>query len=161
MLHIGLFDGKQLCKGDKILINRALSMEIRSLSNLIMRKIENSPIKKQVDSITGTNGWIIGYIAGHSDRDIFQKDFEKEFSITRSTASKVVNLMIQKGLLKHQSVPYDARLKKLVLTPKAMEIHQLVTGDIQNMEDMITKGFTKEELDNLYCYIEKMKNNLA
>lgn len=142
-------------------MNRPIGMEIRSLSNLIKRYVENSPIKKRVDSITGTNGWIIGYIAENSDRDIFQKDFEKEFGITRSTASKVVNLMIHKGLLEHQVVPYDARLKKLVLTPKAMEIHQLVTVDKQRLEDNLTKGFTKEELDNLYSYIERMKNNLS
>jgi DNA-binding MarR family transcriptional regulator len=139
---------------------RVIGIELRSLSNIIMRYMENNSVKKMVDNITGTNGWIIGYISDNSDKDIFQKDLEEEFCITRSTASKVVNLMVQKDLIKYQSVPYDARLKKLVLTPKALEITKLMNEDGKNFEGILTKGFTQEELDNLYSYIERMKNNI-
>ena len=70
-----------------------VSRKLHSLSNLIMRYFDNSPIKKSLDLVTGTNGWIIGYLADHDDRVIYQKDLEKEFGITRSTSSKVVNRM--------------------------------------------------------------------
>ena len=102
--------------------------DVRILSHQIHRWIENAPNKKKIDSVTGANAWIIGYISDKTDNneDVFQKDLESCFEITRSTASKVVNLMVEKGLIERQSVPWDARLKKLVLTDRAREVNKLI-----------------------------------
>lgn len=125
-----------------------------------MRKIENSSSKKQIDSITGMNGWIIGFLAENADKDIYQKDLEEQFSITRSTVSKVLILMEKKGLIERHGVPHDARLKKLVLTEKAWKISKLMIDDAIRMEETLTNGFTEEELDYLYSCIQRMKNNI-
>lgn len=139
---------------------KLIGLELRSLNNLIMRHFENSEVKKRVDSITGTNGWIIGFLADNADKDIYQKDLEEQFSITRSTASKVLILMEKKGLIERHGVPHDARLKKLVLTEKAKEISKLMKEEATKMEEILTKGFTKEELDILYNFIQRMKKNI-
>ena len=141
--------------------SKAIGINLRSLNNLIMRYLEQHANKKKVDSLTMTNAWIIEYIAEHSDRDVFQRDFEREFRITRSTISKVINLMVQKGFIERQSVEHDARLKKLVLTPKALEIADLMCRDNKMLNEQLTKGFSDEELDTLYSYIERMQNNLT
>lgn len=134
--------------------------ELRSLSHLIYRFIENLPNKKQIESMTGTNGCIIGYLAENSDHDVFQKDIEKAFGITRSTASKVINLMEQKGLVERQSVSYDARLKKIVMTDKSKAISHLMAEDMTLVESVLTEGFSPEEKKALYDYLKRMKQNL-
>lgn len=134
--------------------------ELRIIQNLTKRLIENSPNKKQIDNITGTNGWIIAYLTDHSCRDVYQKDLEKEFGITRSTASKVINLMVQKGLVEHQPVPHDARLKKLVLTEKSRELSELIKKDHKQIEAKLTKGFSDKELEVLKGYLERIRTNL-
>ncbi|HBM81626.1 MAG TPA: MarR family transcriptional regulator [Clostridiaceae bacterium] len=134
--------------------------EIRSLSNLLRRHAENSATFQYAKSVTGANGWIIAYIADNPDKDVFQKDLEEKFSTTRSTISKVIKLMEQKGLIERHGVSDDARLKKLVLTPKALALHQEIMNDIKNTEAILLNGFTQEEIDNLSSYIERMKNNL-
>lgn len=139
---------------------KLIGIELRSLNNLIMRKVENSSAKKQIDSITGTNGWIIAFLVENADKEIYQKDLEEQFSITRSTASKVLILMEKKGLIQRHSVPHDARLKKLVLTERAWKISELMIDDAIRMEETLTRGFTEEELEYLYSYIQKMKNNI-
>ena len=101
---------------------RYVGRELRVLDNLIKRFIDNQMNSTKINRITGSNGWIIGYLRDHSSRPVYQKDLEAEFNITRSTASKVVNLMEEKGLIRRESVPEDARLKKLTLTPKAVEL---------------------------------------
>ena len=78
--------------------NKLVSMEIKHISNLSMRFMENNSHKEYIDSVTGTNCWIIGYIAGKEGEDVFQRDLEKKFGITRSTASKVIGLMVQKEI---------------------------------------------------------------
>lgn len=134
--------------------------ELRSLSHLIYRFIENLPNKKLIESMTGTNGCIIGYLAENSDHDVFQKDIEKAFGITRSTASKVINLMEQKGLVERQSVNYDARLKKIVMTDKSKSISHLMAEDMALVESVLTEGFSPDEKKALCDYLKRMKQNL-
>ena len=79
-------------------MERALGIELRKLSNLTCRYFDQQTNKRAVDAVTGTNGWIIGYIARREKegREVYQRDLETRFGITRSTASKVVALMVQK-----------------------------------------------------------------
>lgn len=141
--------------------DKEVGMEVHSLTKLIKRHLKKSTNFQYARSITGTNGWIIAYLAENRHKDIFQKDLEKKFSVTRSTVSKVVKLMEQKGLIERQGVPYDARLKKLVLTSEALALHKAIRDDIKNLEASLTRGFTKEEINKFFSYIERMKSNLA
>jgi MarR family transcriptional regulator for hemolysin len=142
---------------DEIWVGR----ELHSLNNLIHRYFEFSSHKKEVETITGNNGWIIGYLSENTDKDIYQRDLENHFTIARSTASKVLRLMEQKGLIQRQAVAHDARLKKIVLTQKANKIKGLMMEDMEIMEQTLTKGFTEEELKTLYSYIQRMKENIT
>lgn len=113
-----------------------------------------------VESITGTNGWIIGYLDHNSHRDVYQRDLEESFGITRSTVSKVVNLMVQKGLVERSAVEHDARLKKLTLTDKSRELISVMHQDNEVLESIITQGFSDGEKAQLLEYIDRMKNNM-
>ena len=140
--------------------NKLVALEIKHMSNLCMRFMENNSNKEYIDSVTGTNCWIIGYIADRENEDIFQRDLEKKFGITRSTASKVIGLMVQKGLIEYQSVIYDARLKKLALTPKARELASIMKSDISMLESALLEGISAEEKEAFIKCVDKMKNNL-
>ena len=115
----------------------------------------------QIDRITGSNGWIIAYLRDHPSGPVYQKDLESEFNITRSTASKVVNLMEEKGLIRRESVPEDARLKKLTLMPKAIALGEEMERNRDIVEAQIVKGFTEDELEQFYSYIERIKKNVS
>jgi len=136
-------------------------MELRSLNNLIRRYFEFSSHKREIESVTGNNGWIIGYLADNSGRDVFQKDIENHFTITRSTASKVLSLMESKGLITRQSVARDARLKKIVLTKRAWDISNTMREDSEKMESTLVQGFSDEEIEELVSYIRRMKENIS
>lgn len=138
----------------------SVAMELRCISNLTMRYFDRHSHKHYIDTITGTNGWVIIYLSEHEDEDIFQRDLEKRFDITRSTASKVINLMVSKGLLEFEKVTYDARLKKLVLTDKARELVNLMKEDGRRLENLITSGISAEDLELFLRCAEKIKNNL-
>lgn len=141
--------------------NYSIGREVRTLSNAIRRWVDNSPIKRKVDDVTGTNGWIIGYLYDRLGTDVYQRDIEKQFGITRSTASKVLILMEKKGLITRVSVQHDARLKKIVMTEKSLELASLMAQDRSETEANLTKGFTEEELEQFVGYIKRFKENLA
>ncbi|MGX8701999.1 MarR family winged helix-turn-helix transcriptional regulator [Caproiciproducens sp.] len=138
-----------------------IGLELRSLNNMIRRYFEFSSHKNEIETITGNNGWIIGYLADNADKNIYQKDLEDHFTITRSTASKVLSLMEQKGLIQRQAVAQDARLKKIVLTEKAWKIKGLMREDAERMERTLTNGFTDEEVETLYSYLQRMRANIS
>lgn len=138
-----------------------IGMELRSLNNLIRRFFEFSSHKAEIKSVTGNNGWIIGYLADNEGKDIFQKDIEDHFTITPSTASRVLSLMERKGLVRRQSVAQDARLKKIVLTERAWAVSEVMKEDAAKLECTLIRGFTKEEVKTLISYIERMKENIS
>lgn len=140
---------------------RTIGFELRTLNNMIHRQILGSKNIRYVNELTCATGWIIGFLAYNIDSDVFQRDIEKEFTIRRSTASKCLSLMEQNGLLKREPVDYDARLKKLVLTDRALELNELVERDMQEIEEKIEEGLTEEEISTLLNIINKIKKNLS
>ncbi|MDD3141313.1 MAG: MarR family transcriptional regulator [Lachnospiraceae bacterium] len=139
---------------------RSVSFEFKIISNLIKRQLDNSASIQYLDSLTGTNGWIIGFLAENDNKDIFQRDLEEQFSIRRSTASSIVKLMEQKGFITRVPVAYDARLKKIVLTKKAYEIHETIFKDMANLEQQLISGLTTEELYAFFKVVDKIKSNI-
>jgi len=139
---------------------KSVGIELRSLNNLMKRRFDDFADSRQLQSVTGTNGWIIRFLDENADRDIYQKDLEEQFTITRSTVSKVLILMEKKGLVERRGVPQDSRLKKLVLTDKARQLTALMKEYGNKTEQALTKGFTPEELETLYGYIQRMKDNM-
>ena len=140
--------------------NRRIGFEIHRSSRLVKRYLDNDATKLYIDKLTGTHGWAIGYLHQNSDRDIFQKDFEQEFNIRPSTASNILSLIEKNGLITRESVPYDARLKKIVLTQKAIDIHQIIENSFEKLEDKLKDGISQEELEIFFRVIDKINNNV-
>ena len=51
-----------------------MGRELRVLDNLIKRFIDNQMNKVKINRITGSNGWIIGYLRDHEGEPVYQKD---------------------------------------------------------------------------------------
>lgn len=134
-------------------------MELISLGNVLKRYMDSSTGKKYVDNLTRTNGWVIGYLWSNRDHDVFQRDIEEEFSIRRSTVSKILKLMEEKELIKRECVEYDARLKKLVLLPKSLEIQKMIDEDFDHMCKKAFANLTDQEMESLTGIILKIKQN--
>ena len=137
-----------------------IGFSVRRLSNLIKRDVESSRIKLGIDPVKGINGWAIKYFYDNRDKDIFQKDFETEFSIRRSTASCILKTMEQKGLIERLSVESDARLKKIVLTNKAIEIHHKITEEIEHRELRLRQGIEPEDLEIFFKVMKQLSLNM-
>ena len=68
--------------------------------------------------------------------------------------------MEQNGFIQRVSVENDARLKQIILTDKAVEIHQAIMRDIEQREAILRKGFTENELEQFLDMINRFINNL-
>jgi len=140
-------------------MNYKIGKEIIGVSNIVKRNFNNIESIKELNSISGTNGFIIKYIYD-SKNDVYQKDLEKEFLITRSTCSKILSLMEKKDLIIRQGVESDLRIKKLVLTDKAKELAKKVDLDIKKFDQNLLNGFSSEEVIDFMNYLERIKKNV-
>ncbi|HCX63665.1 MAG TPA: MarR family transcriptional regulator [Eubacteriaceae bacterium] len=141
--------------------NKAIGIQLRSLVNIIMRQTEKSTVLNNAKDVTGTNLWIIAYLAENKYKDVYQRDLEKNFSTTRSTVSKVLKRMEEKGYLQRVPDSKDNRLKKLLLTEKAMKMDEEIHKEILAFESELLKDFDPQEVDQLHRYIQRMKNNIC
>ncbi len=138
----------------------SVGLEIMRVSTLIRRHADKIMEDNGSQNVTGSNGWILSFLYENEDRDVFQRDLETSFSITRSTVSKVVKLMESKGLIRRETVFHDGRLKKLVLTDLGRKIYQCVADGNAQLEKQIVYGLSADEITQLTSLLKKVAANL-
>jgi DNA-binding MarR family transcriptional regulator len=139
---------------------RSIGYSLKTLNNIIERRVANIKILVDTDRLTGMHSWIIGYLYENRKKDIFQRDLEEQFTIRRSTATGILQLMERNGLIQREAVDFDARLKKVILTPKAIAIHEEIMAEFKKIEEELSNGISEEELDVFFSVIEKIRKNM-
>ena len=133
---------------------------VRTLSNLIKRRLENSEVNRSIEKMTCTHGWIIGYLYDRRNEVVFQRDFETAFNIRRSTVTEMMSLMEKNGLIERVPAAEDKRLKKITLTDKSIRYHEDISTCIEDMERDIVRDIPAEDLENFFRVAEKIKKNI-
>ena len=141
-------------------MSEEVTRELRKLNNEIRKFLSASPIKQEIEDVTGMHGWIIVYLINHDGKDIYQRDLEREFGISRSTTSKMIDCMESRGLVERVKVDYDDRLKKIVLTDKSRMLAKKIRDINTSTEQKLTDGFTQSELKTMLNYIKRMEENM-
>lgn len=128
------------------------------LSNRIKRRMR---VAAEALGITDTQGRVLQYIWEESEkREVFQKDIEDEFDIRRSSVTQIIQLLERDGLIVRESVQRDARLKKLVLTEKAIEIQKVMNGKVRELEAEMQKDISPEEKELFLKILCKIRKNV-
>ena len=137
-------------------IKKIVCTEVKCISNLVHQGLNGATHRG-----TMMQKMFLGYLDAHEGTPVYQKDLEAAFHIRRSTASGILQIMVRDGLLVREPVEGDARLKRLVLTPIAMEQLAEMQQDILQVEQKATKGLTAEERKTLLSLLDKVITNLT
>ena len=139
---------------------QVIPAQIRRVDNLIFRRINQFARANGVEQATPMHGWIIEYLYRHRDEPVFQRDIEREFSITRSTVTNILQLMERKGYIRRLSVPQDARLKQLVLTEEGVLFHEKTMLSFHQTDDYVAGLLTEEENAELLRLLNQRREAL-
>lgn len=140
--------------------NKYIFFEMNKCTRLVKRYFDHNTDKAQFEKLTGAHGWAIGYFYHNRDRDIFQRDFEKQCDVRRSSATEMLKRMEKNGMIRRVGVDYDARLKKIVLTDKAIEIQKTLEDKFEQLEKKLSKDISAEELETFFTVLSKIRNNI-
>lgn len=141
---------------------RTLITEVKCISNLLERHLAHDAVKRNLFDLTGQQMHILGYIdyLNKQGKDVFQKDLETELNVRPSTATAMLKILVNKDYIIRESVPTDARLKKLVLTPKAIEVSEQAREMLTQIDAFVTEGISEEEKELFFSIMDKIRNNL-
>lgn len=138
-------------------LSKSAARYVGKLSNKIRRRIDACPSS---GALSGAQGKALHFILAQTD-EIFQKDLEEEFGLRPPTATELLKKMEQNGLVRREAVSYDARLKRIIATEKALQYKEQVIRDIGNMESELTKGISPQDLEVFFRVMDKMFGNLS
>ena len=131
---------------------------IHKVAHKMKREIDHA---NQKLGVSGVQGRIIGYVRCESkNRDVFQKDIEEHFELRGSSVTSTLQNLEKMGFIVRESIPTDQRLKRIVLTKKALDIHNQITKNIEQVEKEAFSSINKEEEKLLSDLLKRILNNI-
>lgn len=92
-------------------------------------------------------------------------DLRKILSVEKSTATRLVNPLISKGLLRRNQAVHDSRAITLFLTPEGKIIHQKVSLCLAEFFQKIAKNIPEKKIADVFesinVFINAIKNSAA
>ena len=139
---------------------KRIAFMLRAIQNQIKLIIHKSLPKCEKGPKSQLQGGILGYLYHHSDQPVYQRDLEKEFRISRATATNTLQVMEREGLIVRKALDRDARLKRIQMTEEAYQGHKRIEAHMEMMERCITRGMTEEEAGQLFRLLGMVMKNL-
>jgi DNA-binding MarR family transcriptional regulator len=90
---------------------------------------------------------ILDAVAKHKGLDL--ADLHKILSVEKSTTTRLVNPLLQKGLLKRDKAEHDSRAAKLTLTEEGMETHRRVWMCLGGFFENITRNIPEDRQEEV------------
>ena len=137
-----------------------IGFEIKKIDNLFKKRIANLAKKRGIEDITMMHSLIVHYLYENKGREVYQKDVEKVLHANRSTITNLMKDLEKREYIIRKSVPSDARLKKLELTEKGEQLHQIFADAIAETEQNMESALTIEEKAQFIQLSRKIENQL-
>jgi len=138
---------------------RDVALDIKVLSNLIHRELEQRSRLMAGDTVSDINGLIMSHMLSRGGI-VFQKELEDAFGLTRSTISKVVNLMERKGMVEKIPAEHDARQRVIMLTGMAYKMAEQLQDESSMVTSQLLSDFDEHEIDVLSGFVARMMQNM-
>lgn len=130
---------------------------IGRLSNKLRRRLDAFSSRKE---FSGSQGRTLHFLLAQTG-DVFQKDVEEEFGIRPPTATELLKQMEKNGLILREPAEHDNRLKKIVLTEKALQFREQVRTDLAGLEQTLTAGISPQDLATFFRVMDTMMDNIS
>lgn len=128
----------------------------RSISNSIDKRF-NQQLKSL--GLTKSQLDVLFILSKNKDKEIIQRDIENYFHISNPTVTGILNRLEQKGYIVREQSKKDKRIHHIKCMFDEAELRKLFTETADDMETLLTKGFSEEEKIELAALLERVMNN--
>lgn len=141
-------------------IDNKIGFRLHRLDMEVKKALDTGMKNAGYDEVTLMHGWILRYLYENREKDVYQRDIEKAFSIGRSTVTTIIQLMEKRELIRRESVASDARLKKVILTEKGYLHHDHAIANFNEVHARMLKDISEEEKEILLDIIDRIEGGL-
>ena len=110
--------------------------------------------------LTSTQAFLLGYLSHHSDAPVYAGDIGRDFGLRHPTVSGLLSRMEQKGFIRYEA-DEDHRRKRIVLTERALAVHEQILEQIHATNMLATANLTKDEVATLHRLLDQVYANLT
>lgn len=103
---------------------------------------------------------ILRYLKNAKKDHVNQKDIEEFFHISNPTVTGLLNRLEQKGYVVRLQSPNDKRIRYIQITEKSEDIEKKIKKHISRSENIISKGLSAADKEQLFILLAKVKDNL-
>lgn len=96
----------------------------------------------------------------HKQENCTANDIVKTIKRDKAQITRLISSLINQGLLRKEPNPDDLRSQLLVFTTQGEKVKDLVLAQVESIQKKVTKGLTKQEVDQFEIIAAKMIKNL-
>mgnify|MGYP003610534927 CR=1 FL=1 len=111
--------------------------------------------------ITFSQARVLSFLIKSQDKVIIQKDIEEFLELKHPTVIGILQRMEAKGIIVSSVDPQDKRQKIITLTDSAFELEKRIADHVEDAEQRMAEGMTKEELDEIKRLLHKVYKNIS
>lgn len=130
---------------------------LRQLGNLMTKQIN---LNLEKFDLTFAQSSILLYVMINKDKKINQRQIEQEFSLSNPTVNGILNRLEKKNLIKRINDEKDKRIKNIVPLSLAYDFIETIKETKENIEKIMIRNITNNELNTFLNVIEKMEKNI-
>ena len=139
-------------------MDKMLSKEISCLDYIIREYVSRDHDFKRMFNMTQFH--IIMFLI-KSDKDVNQKDLEIETGLKKASITGIIDTLSEKGFVERVKAEDDRRKNYIRLTQKSLDLKKEIEHNVKEINEIMTKGISQEELNHFYDVIERIKENIA
>lgn len=135
-------------------------LKIKHLYNMITKKTYTVFTNDEFQFISYSSFLVIDFLYEHREQEITQKDIEKALVINRATASKMLVLLEQKGLISRVNSIEDARCKIVKLTQQGYNFREHNIKKSKELDNFFSEVLSEEDFIAFNKLYEKLRKAL-
>lgn len=110
--------------------------------------------------LTARQSLIIAYLSTHKKEVVTQKTLEDHLHLTNPTITVMVKSMIEKGLIRKERMPDDARKYRLFMTDKAKQVEQASQKASKDLDESFYEGIPESDMQVFKGVLSRIMKNL-
>lgn len=143
-------------KGGVIGTQKHLGHAFKKL-HFLLEQIMNR--KLQELDLTNAQGYAIGFLTRAKEAPC-ARDMETSYGLSHATVSGILSRMEAKGFIEQRPDERDRRVKRIYLLEKGQACSKGIAERIIESEQIMTEGFSEEELTEFRSYLSRAIQNL-
>lgn len=111
--------------------------------------------------LTPIQAHVLLFILKHSERGTSLTEIHREMGYSMAATSGLIKRLREKGFVRVEPYKLDERKKLLFATEKGETVRESMDKSMNDLPNLVYRGFTEEEIRTLDCLQKKMLRNLS